>query len=200
MRYPKEHKEQVREHLLSASGGHAKKYGFDASGVGALAGAAGLTTGSLYKHFDNKDALFAALIKAELQRTVSRIADIKPGDIEAMLNSMSGYLSMSHVGLPEKGCLIPSLAADVARSGEEAHLAFEAGVCELQKTVESIVGSSSAAWTLIAQNVGAVMIARAMQQESIKLEILAAVQTAGAELLAMRESAVSTVSTTAVAY
>jgi TetR/AcrR family transcriptional regulator, transcriptional repressor for nem operon len=192
MRYSKEHKEQVREHLLSASGGHAKKHGFDASGVDALAGAAGLTTGSLYKHFDNKDALFAALIKAELQRTVSRIADIKPGDIEAILNSMSGYLSMSHVRLPEKGCLIPSLVADVARSGEEEHLAFEAGVCELKKTVEGIVGSSGTAWALIAQNVGAVMIARAMQQESTKLEILAAVKTAGAELLAIPESTNST--------
>jgi TetR/AcrR family transcriptional regulator, transcriptional repressor for nem operon len=190
MRYSKEHKEQVREHLLSASAGHAKKHGFDASGVDALAGAAGLTTGSLYKHFDNKDALFAALIKTELKQTVRRLADINPGDIEAILNSMSGYLNINHVRLPEKGCLIPSLAAEVARAGEEAHLAFEAGICELKETVQSIVGTSTTAWTLIAQNVGAVMIARAMQQESTKLEILAAVKTAGADLLAMRESTI----------
>jgi AcrR family transcriptional regulator len=183
MRYPKDHKEQVRQQLLSESGSHAKKHGFAATGVDALAGAAGLTTGSLYKHFDNKSALFSALIEAEIDRTVRRFADRKPGDNAAMLKELASYLSMQHVRSPETGCPLPSLTADVARSNEEVRGSFEAGLLQFKSVLEEHTGSSAAAWTLIAQNVGAVMIARAMRHDSAKREIITAVRSAGESLL-----------------
>lgn len=184
MRYPKDHKQEVRQQLLSKSGKHAKKHGFTSSGVDALAGAAGLTTGSLYKHFDNKNALFSALVKAELAQTVSRFADIRPGDNAAMLEALASYLSMGHVNSPENGCLLPSLAADVARSSVEVRATFEAGVLDFKNVLEGITGSDNSAWTLLAQNVGAVMIARAMHQESVKQAIMDAVRASSADLLA----------------
>ncbi|MEY4295680.1 MAG: hypothetical protein RLY82_1368 [Pseudomonadota bacterium] len=189
MRYPKNHKEQVRKQLLLDSGSHAKAHGFAASGVDALAGAAGLTTGSLYKHFDNKDALFSALITAELDKTRRRYDGVEAGDFLAMQKILIGYLSMSHVVDAASGCPVPSLAAEVARSSDEVKRAFEAGIVELKNAVTDITGSSSAAWTLMAQNVGAVMIARAMLHESAKREILAAVRTAGVDLLSAAQSA-----------
>lgn len=183
MRYPKDHKEQVRKQLLLDSGSHAKAHGFAASGVDALAGAAGLTTGSLYKHFDNKDALFSALITAELGKTKRRYDGLKYGDYLAMQKILTGYLSMNHVHTPASGCPVPSLAAEVARSSDEVKRAFEAGIVELKNAVTDITGSSNTAWALIAQNVGAVMIARAMLDDTTKREILAAVRVAGADLL-----------------
>jgi TetR/AcrR family transcriptional repressor of nem operon len=189
MRYPKDHKKQVRKQLLLDSGSHAKVHGFAASGVDALAGAAGLTTGSLYKHFDNKDALFSALITAELDKTKRRYDGVEAGDFLAMQKILIGYLSMSHVRDAASGCPVPSLAAEVARSSDEIKRAFEMGIFELKNAVTDITGSSSAAWTLMAQNVGAVMIARAMLHESAKREILAAVRTAGADLLSAAQSA-----------
>jgi TetR/AcrR family transcriptional regulator, transcriptional repressor for nem operon len=183
MRYPKDHKEQVRQQLLSESGSHAKKHGFAATGVDALAGAAGLTTGSLYKHFDNKSALFSALIEAEIDRTVRRFADLKPGDNAAMLKALASYLSMQHVRSPETGCPLPSLTADVARSNEEVRETFETGLLQFKKVLTELTGSDTTAWTLIAQNVGAVMIARAMLNDAVKREIIDAVRSAGASLL-----------------
>jgi TetR/AcrR family transcriptional regulator, transcriptional repressor for nem operon len=183
MRYSKEHKDQVRQQLLLEGARHAKKHGFAASGVDALAGAAGLTTGSLYKHFGNKDTLFSALVKADLAQTVSRFANIKPGDDEAMLRALKNYLSMSHVHAPEAGCPVPSLAADVARASDDVRTVFEAGMIDLKDTLKGILGSDSAAWTLIAQNVGAVMIARAMQHDSIKKEVMNAVRASAARLV-----------------
>lgn len=44
----------------------------------ALAGAAGVTTGAVYKHFDGKSDLFAALIETELGRTERRFGTISP--------------------------------------------------------------------------------------------------------------------------
>lgn len=190
MRYSKDHKEQVRQQLLSDSGSHAKKNGFAATGVDALAGAAGLTTGSLYKHFASKNALFSSLIEAEINRTVQRFADLKPGDDAAMLMALASYLSMRHVRSPETGCPLPSLTADVARSNDVVRESFETGLLQFKNVLAELTGSDATAWTLIAQNVGAVMIARAMRHDSAKRGIIGAVRTSGASLLkTKRESA-----------
>ncbi len=183
MRYTKEHKEQVRLHMLAKTGGYAKKHGFDASAVTDLASAAGLTTGSLYKHFENKNTLFIELIKAELDKNLSRIADIKPDDLDAIRYSITSYLAISHVNAAEVGCVIPALASDISRASNEVRMTFEEGIFELKKTLENLVDSSDLAWTLIAQGVGAVVIARAMLQESSKREIMGAVKRVSAKLL-----------------
>ncbi|MBT9507443.1 TetR/AcrR family transcriptional regulator [Rhodoferax sp.] len=183
MRYSKEHKDQIRQQLLSKSGSYAKKHGFAATGVDALAGAAGLTTGSLYKHFDNKTALFSALIEAELDRTLHRFANVKPGDTDAMLKALASYLSMQHVRSPESGCPLPSLTAEIAQSTDDVRAVFETGVLQFKNVLKELTGSDTTAWTLIAQNVGAVMIARAMSHDSVKREIVNAVRAAGANLL-----------------
>jgi TetR/AcrR family transcriptional regulator, transcriptional repressor for nem operon len=183
MRYTKDHKEQVRQQLLAKSGRHAKKHGFAASGVDALAGAAGLTTGSLYKHFDNKNALFSALIEAEILRTTQRFSDIPKGDIEAILLAIDSYLSMKHVRSPEHGCPLPSLAPEVARASDDVRVAFEASMLKFKNILAEALGSSDAAWTLIAQSVGAIMMARAMKQESVKGEIIEASKASAADLV-----------------
>jgi TetR/AcrR family transcriptional regulator, transcriptional repressor for nem operon len=183
MRYPKNHKQEMREHLLSQTGSHAKAQGFSASGVDALAGAAGLTTGSLYKHFDNKDALFTALVTTELAQTTQRFDGITPGDTEAVQKALNSYLSMSHVRDAASGCPVPSLAAEVARASEDVRRSFEVGIVDLKNAMAALTGSDAAAWTLMAQNVGAVLIARAMRSDAARREILAAVRLAGAELV-----------------
>jgi TetR/AcrR family transcriptional regulator, transcriptional repressor for nem operon len=184
MRYPKNHKQQVRAHLLLQTGSHAKEHGFASSGVDALAGAAGLTTGSLYKHFDNKDALFSALVTTELTQTMQRYKGVDPSDKEGVQKALDSYLSMSHVHEAADGCPVPSLAAEIARASDEVRGAFEAGIFDLKNTIAELTGSDGTAWTLMAQNVGAVMIARAMLRDSARRELLAAVRISGAQLLA----------------
>jgi TetR/AcrR family transcriptional regulator, transcriptional repressor for nem operon len=183
MRYPTNHKQQVRAHLLQQAGSHAKAHGFAVSGVDALAGAAGLTTGSLYKHFDNKNALFSELITTELAQTMRRYESVPPGDKKALQKALDSYLSIGHVDEAASGCPVPSLAAEVARASDEVRTAFETGICDLKNALSKLTGSDAAAWTLMAQNVGAVMIARAMLDDARKHELLAAVRFAGARLL-----------------
>jgi TetR/AcrR family transcriptional regulator, transcriptional repressor for nem operon len=191
MRYPKNHKEQVRQQLLLKAGSHAKEHGFDASGVEALAGAAGLTTGSLYKHFENKNALFTALVTTELTQTISRYRNVTLGDKVELKNVLNSYLSMAHVRESASGCPVPTLAAEVARSSDEVRNAFEAGIFELKKILTDHTGSESKAWTLMAQNVGAVMIARAMMSDDARRELLSAVRDMSSNLLKDDEIACS---------
>jgi AcrR family transcriptional regulator len=172
MRYPKEHKDEARQRLLDASARHVKQHGFAASGVDALASAAGVTSGSLYKHFDGKSDLFAAVIRTELQRTAERFAHIDPGDAAAAEKAMTAYLSLQHVRQPERGCPLPGLAAEVARADDAVRAAFDDGLREVHAQLEPIAGSSAKAWALIAQSVGAVMLARAALAPGLQRELI----------------------------
>lgn len=173
MRYSKEHKGQVRQRLLSASARHVKQHGFAASGVDALASAAGVTCGSLYKHFEGKSDLFAAVIRAELQRTAERFADIDPGDADAADKAMATYLSLQHLRHPQRGCPLPGLSAEVARADDAVRAAFDDGLREVHAQLQPIAGSSAKAWALINQSVGAVMLARAALDPALQRELLA---------------------------
>ena len=183
MRYTPEHTERARVNLIEAGGRHAKTHGFASSGMADLAAAAGVTTGSLYKHFKGKSDLFVALISAELKQTADRYASIDPNDEAKVSQSLAGYLSMSHVQHPEAGCPLPSLTPEVARADDEAKMAFEQGVRAIHTNIEALTSDRDTAWAVIAQNVGAVMLARAMQSKSLQRELLNAVRDAGKQLL-----------------
>ena len=188
MRYPKEHKELTRTRLLESGGSHAKKHGFAGSGMDSLAAAAGVTTGSLYKHFEGKSDLFAALIRAELQRTAKRFSAIAPGDLMAATKALAAYLSLNHVKHPEAGCALPSLTPEVARADESVRDAFQSEMIAIHAIVaDRLTCSSDTAWALIAQSVGAVMLARAMRDETVRRELLGASARQGAAMLRTRE-------------
>ena len=183
MRYTQEYKDSARQRLVDAGGSHAKRHGFGGSGMSDLAAAAGVTTGSLYKHFGGKADLFAALISAELQRTAEMYGDIDPADHGAVVKSITAYLSLKHVQNPELGCPLPSLTTEVARADSSVRDAFQQGIQEIHANVEKMTGSTDKAWTLIAQNVGAVMIARALTDEKLQRELLAVLRRSAERLL-----------------
>jgi TetR/AcrR family transcriptional regulator, transcriptional repressor for nem operon len=183
MRYTLEYKDQARAKLVEAGGRYAKQHGFDSSGMANLAAAAGVTTGSLYKHFSGKSDLFVALIAAELQRTADLYAAVDANDSNQVLRTLAGYLSLSHVQQPESGCPLPSLTAEIGRAEDAVKLAFEEGLQVIHTNVNLLTGNSNVAWAVMAQNVGAVMLARALQNEDLQREILNAARSAGQTLL-----------------
>ncbi|AJG23196.1 TetR/AcrR family transcriptional regulator [Cupriavidus basilensis] len=69
MRYSATHKAANRERVLEASGALVKREGFASTGVDQLMGAAGLTGGAFYSHFDSKQALLREGVERELQRS-----------------------------------------------------------------------------------------------------------------------------------
>jgi TetR/AcrR family transcriptional regulator, transcriptional repressor for nem operon len=184
MRYPKDHKDASRQRLIELSGSHAKKHGFNESGMASLAASAGLTTGALYKHFAGKADLFAAVITAELERTAQMYDAFDPADAASAARSLAGYLSLQHVRHPERGCPLPSLTPEIARADDAAKAAYQAGLLEIHAKLQRLTATSEDAWALMAQNVGAVMLARASHDEELQREILVALRQAGEKLLA----------------
>jgi AcrR family transcriptional regulator len=183
MRYSKDHKDASRQRLIELGGSHAKKHGFNESGMASLAASAGVTTGALYKHFDGKADLFAAVITAELERTARMYDAFDTADKASAARSLRGYLSLQHVRHPEQGCPLPSLTPEIARADDATKAAFQTGLLSIHARLQRLTATSEDAWTLMAQNVGAVMLARAIPDENLQREILSALRKAGEKLL-----------------
>src|SRR5436853_5369027 len=54
--------------------------GFDAASMGEIARAAGVSKGTLYVYFENKEELFAAIVREECQAQAEQIFDLDPND------------------------------------------------------------------------------------------------------------------------
>jgi TetR/AcrR family transcriptional regulator, transcriptional repressor for nem operon len=183
MRYPTEYKEQARAKLVKSGGRHAKKHGFINSAMADLAAAAGVTTGSMYKHFNSKSELFETIITSELERTAKLYEAVDPTDTVQVSRTLGGYLSLSHVKQPELGCPLPSLTPEIGRADDLTKQTFEKGVQAIHDNVTALAGDANTAWAIMAQNVGAVMLARAMYSEALQRELLNAVRQAGEQLI-----------------
>lgn len=159
MRYAPTHKEEARARLVEATGALAKQKGFSATGVDSLMAAAGMTSGAFYAHFRSKNELLEAIIGNELQRSARLFA--APTRAQA-LEVLRGYLSHAHVEHPGSGCAVPALAPEIARAGAPTQQVFAQGMGELQARLHDLTGDDATAWALLAQLVGAVMVARAL--------------------------------------
>lgn len=180
MRYSPDHKKNTRARLLEVGGALAKKDGFGTTGVDSLMAAVGLTSGAFYSHFSTKTKLLEAIVENELTRSVNLFADKTDAQVIAALES---YLSISHVNNPAEGCAVTALSAEVARSNSETKQTFERMMLQLKTVVQSHTVDENAAWAMIAQLVGAVMIARAMATEDSRKSLLGAVMQHAREMV-----------------
>ena len=169
MRYAPNHKDTTRTRLLEVGGALAKENGFGTTGVDKLMAAAGLTSGAFYAHFRSKGELLEALVDSELTRSLARFAD---KDDAGLLAALEGYLSPSHVERPAEGCAATSLTPEIARASDSAKQSFEARMGDIHAAIAPHVADDGAAWALMAQAVGAVMLARAMASSEVRQAVL----------------------------
>jgi len=181
MRYSAEHKDRTRSKIVGASAAVVKRGGFSATGIDALAEAAGVTSGAVYKHFDGKDGLLRAIIESELAATERRFANVD------LRRAVDMYLSLAHVERPEAGCLLPALAAEVARASPETRDAYERAMDRLIATLAIALGERALALSLVSLCVGAVTVARGLTSDTARRDILAAGRTSAHALLASRQ-------------
>jgi AcrR family transcriptional regulator len=172
MRYPPEHKIQARRQLLKAGAALAKQQGFANTGMDALTAAAGVTTGAFYTQFTSKADFLHAIIEQELTQVVANFAHKTPQELQQVL---SMYLSVWHVQHPEKGCPIPALGAEIGRADERSKTEFEQHLDSLMEIIHAAVGNREQAWALLAQAVGAIVLARAVADPAKQHEIVQSV-------------------------
>src|ERR1700749_2363124 len=134
-----------RQQITEASARLFKERGLKAVSVADLMGAAGLTHGGFYGHFESKDALAGVAVahafEQSAQRWNKRVAsqpDAAGGRAVIADKFLSGQ-SMKEVGL---GCPSVSLAADIAREPATAPIrtAYADGLDALAEVLPGVAG------------------------------------------------------------
>lgn len=137
-----------------------------------------LTHGGFYKHFVSKDELSDLAARAAFQEIVARFDERvrREGRDAARRAYFDEYLSSAHVEQPEVGCPVAAFGADAGRYPEALSAAFADGAKMLIARIAATdaVADRAHAIRQLATVVGAVVVARAVGNGSLRDEILAA--------------------------
>jgi TetR/AcrR family transcriptional repressor of nem operon len=172
MRYSRGHKEETRKKLVEGGRAIAKKGGFDGTGIDTLMASIGLTGGAFYNHFPSKAALFRELIERELENSAQMLAGDENSPSDHVAKRLRSYLSTAHAMNPETGCALPTLGAEIARAPVDVRLLVEDALKRVEKSWSERLEDKDDAWALIAQCVGAIVLARVVEREATRKEIL----------------------------
>ncbi|MBP2302628.1 TetR/AcrR family transcriptional regulator [Azospirillum picis] len=188
MRVSKEQAAENRRRIVDVAGMLFRERGFNGIGVVDLMKEAGLTHGGFYGHFASKDDLAAEACARAMEEAAERwrrTADERGGDaLPALLTS---YLSQRHRDHSGAGCPMAALGVDAARQGGAARGAFTRGLRPFIDLLGRLVPGRSAearrkaALATLSGMVGALVLARAVDDPALSDEILEAARTAFAE-------------------
>lgn len=184
MKVSKEQMADNRERILDTAAQLFREKGFDGIGVADLMKSAGLTHGGFYGHFASKDDLMAQATERALGRLQSAWAqlarDAADQGQEPLAAIEAAYLSTRHRDAPGQGCLLAALGGDAARQGPAVRQAVTEGVRKQVEGLATLVpGRTKAAKRQraladYASLVGAMVLARAVDDEDLSNEILRA--------------------------
>ena len=170
MRYSSDHKAETRERVLKEAAKEIRAKGPDNVAVAGIMARAGLTHGGFYAHFASKDVLVKEAIGtmfADARKRTERID--ANGDPRAVLRAyVDFYLSPAHRDSRDRGCPLPTLSGDFARSQPATRARFGAGVEGIASRLAvplATLGYGDAeaeSHALLAQLVGGVALARAV--------------------------------------
>jgi TetR/AcrR family transcriptional repressor of nem operon len=170
VRYSDSHKAATRQRVLKEAAKEIRERGPDNVAVAGVMARAGLTHGGFYAHFASKDALVTEAIGTMFADARARTEKIDAdGDPRAVLRAyVDFYLSPAHRDSRDRGCPLPTLSGDFARSQPATRDRFGAGVDGIAGRLAAPLAqlgharAEAEAHALLAQLVGGVALARAV--------------------------------------
>ena len=174
MRVSREKAAENRRRIVETASRMFREAGFDGVGIDAIMNAAGLTHGGFYGHFGSKEDLAAEAVAGALERGAE-----KQSGYSTLSDLASEYLSERHRHDRANGCALAALGADITRQGERVRRGMTAHVrAQLDYFVGLLKGGTAAsrrkrAITTLAGMVGALTLARAVDDPTLAKEILA---------------------------
>jgi len=177
MRYSSNHKAETRSRIIGEAARRFRKDGIEGTGLVPLMKALGLTHGGFYAHFRSKDALVEASLEAAASQTFERWPD--PDGASGLRAFVASYLSPEHRDDPGAGCPLSSLAAELGLRGTPSATADDI-VARMGKRLApaTVAADDDDGLVALAAMVGALTLARAVQDPARSDRILQAVQAA----------------------
>jgi TetR/AcrR family transcriptional repressor of nem operon len=179
MRVSREKAAENRKRIVETASRMFRKEGFDGAGIDAIMKAAGLTHGGFYCHFESKEDLAAEAVISALKRGVE-----KQSRYETLGDLMSAYLSKQHCTNRANGCAIAALGADIARQSKGVRRGVTDCISDqLGQLVNlmkggTVVSRRKRAISTLSGMVGALTLARAVDDPILSEEILKAARDA----------------------
>jgi TetR/AcrR family transcriptional regulator, transcriptional repressor for nem operon len=172
-------KEETHERIVRAAARAIRRHGYNGIGVADLMREAGLTHGGFYAHFASKDALLAEAADRAGGEAVESLAKAVAGaPPEAALEALiRAYLSDAHTGAVEQGCAVAALGGETPRQAPEVRRAGTRrikdmiGLVERQMPGWGQAGNHEAAIAILAGLVGALVLARAVDEPTLSRAI-----------------------------
>lgn len=199
-RRSKEDTEKTREAIVDAAARLLRKRGIGAVSVADIMAEVGMTVGGFYKHFESKEALVSEAIEHASHKTADQLrsagACLAPGSVR-LGAVVDQYLSAAHRQHPEHGCPIAALATEAAQEGGTARQELERALIRLIGVVEEAGGECGPRGSrrtaglarprgatlpgarilhAVAASVGAVVLARAIDDKDLEEALIAAVR------------------------
>ncbi len=168
---------ETRGRIVEAAARLFRQRGLDGVGIDALTAAAGLTHGGFYRHFASKDDLAAEALAKGLSAEAAPAG--MPADRDGYL---IWYLSARHRDDPGHGCVMAALGCDAARGGPGVRRSFtqavaaQVGRFTRWSAAAGVPDPRARAIADVSAMVGAMMLARAVDDPALSDEILAAVR------------------------
>lgn len=174
MRVSKEMAAENRERIVKAAARLIRERGILGVGVDALTQAAGMTHGSLYSQFGSKERLVEEAINYAITAKGQELQQ------EFTLDDyVSRYLSATHRDEPGDGCPLAALCCEMPRQGKGVRQRFTAGLTGMMALLGGQMGvglkrrqRNEQALAIIASLVGAVVLARAVDDPKLSDDIL----------------------------
>jgi len=187
MRYPASQTAEKHEKILEEAARAFRERGFDGAGVAEIMKAAGLTHGAFYAHFASKEELEAEAVERGFAQLDNRFSALMANARDPKRAFLDSYLSAAHRDHPGLGCVIAALGPEIARDSA-ARKPFTRRV---KYIIERMAGGFR--WKrkgdgrrnsihLLSAAVGAVTLARAVDDPRLSDEILESVRDSLASL------------------
>lgn len=175
-------KQATHERIVETAARVIRRSGYDGTSVADLMKEAGLTHGGFYAHFASREAMLAEAADyagAETVAAYSRIASTVSAE-QSLHALLSAYLSREHLNNPELGCPIAALGSETSRQSPAVRRTFT----QRFKEMIDVVSRQSTNWgkpethnralATAATMIGAMVLARAVDEEDLAESILAA--------------------------
>jgi AcrR family transcriptional regulator len=116
-----------RQQILDAAGQCFRQSGFHAASMASIAGVAGQSVGQIYRYFENKEAIIAAIVDqhlVELRETFDRLESL-PGSTAGLIADRVPEILAEKLDLSRAG-LVLEVLAEAARNPKIAAILREA--------------------------------------------------------------------------
>lgn len=180
MRYAEGHKASSHERILKVAAKIFRRHGIAAAGMTGIMAEAGLTNGGFYSHFRSKSELVREGLERVLDQQLQGLveADAVPGELGKLIRF---YLSPEHRDRPDTGCPSAALLPEISRQPRSVRKAYTIRIRQIITQVtrrlpqnRKVTTSQEAAIGIYAVLVGALQLARAVDDRALSDDILAA--------------------------